>query len=130
MATLADELQNDFADSGSENEGQYEEGSDGDTAPQTGRRRSDEEQDGVMEEDGDEGAAHPEALPGEAPEETEARLKAQKRANEEPADMRKVSRFSAKMDPVLKVSHLLMSPARDRSAFTSLNVDLTNWLRL
>lgn len=107
MATLADELQNDFADSGSENEAPQDQDGNESEDDELNGMRIDGDQNGDVQKDGDEdeNAAHPEGLPGEAPEETEARLKAQKRDTEQPADMRRVAKFTASMEPVLEVSH-------------------------
>lgn len=107
MATLADELAAEFADSGSENGGsQDDEENDSDALAPNGKQNGAGDNDSDMEQDDDENAAHPEGLPGEAPEETEARLKTQKKDIEGPADMRKVLKFTASMEPVLEVSNV------------------------
>lgn len=109
MATLADELQNDFADSGSEDEQARDDNEEEDGSPDPfdgalGTNGTTTNRTANEDSDEDEDDAHPDALPGEAPEETEARLKAQRKEKDGPSDMRKVADFMAKMAPILEVS--------------------------
>lgn len=89
MATLVDELQNDFADSGDEEElldeqmAEDEDVADGDDVQMT------------------------EDFAGEAEEETEARLEKERRAQNVPKDMQSVLRFVKTVEPVLEVSSSL-----------------------
>lgn len=109
MATLADELQNDFADSGDEGE-QYEEDEEA-TAPNpsasalNGADGEVEMDDGDAEEDEDVGMDDADAFHDEATEETEARLQRQRQAAI-PKDMAAVAKFVTSMKPALEVSHV------------------------
>jgi len=126
MATLADELQNDFADSGDELE-QYDEDEEA-TAPipsaavlngadgeiDMAGDHDDEEED---EEMGDGEGFH-----DEADEETQARLQRQRQLAV-PKDMAAVSKFVTSMKPVLEVSRA-SSISRSDIEFTTLSVQL------
>jgi hypothetical protein len=107
MATLADELANDFLDDGSDvenGEDGLEPETDGFTMPSPKRARTgdgDLEMSGNEDEDAD---MNEDGLLGEAQEETEARLE-RERKDAIPKDMRSVSLFMKSLEPVLEVSH-------------------------
>lgn len=119
MATLADELQNDFADSGDDGD-QYDEDEEA-TAPNPSAavlNAADNEVemgDGDAEEDEDVGMDDADAFHDEAAEETEARIQRQRQAAI-PKDMAAVTKFVASMQPALEVSH---------SIFTSEGLEFT-----
>lgn len=106
MATLADELQNDFADSGDEVD-QYEEDEEA-TAPTpsaavlNGADGEVEMEDEDGDEEEDEEMGH-DGHPGEAEEETQVRLERDRQALL-PKDMVAVAKFRKSMQPVLDVS--------------------------
>jgi len=110
MATLADELANDFLDDGSDVDND-ENGNESDTGgaslPVSKKARADG---GVSAISGDEDAEDEnmddEAQLGEAEEETEARLEAE-RKGQMPKDMRSVASFMKSLGPVLEVSEAL-----------------------
>lgn len=109
MATLADELQNDFADSGSDR-GEDVENDVDDTASGLNVRSAY----GIMEEDEDDedenmgeepGDSEPKVvLLDEAEEEEEARLNSDSVMGRESKDMRGVANFMRSMEPILEVS--------------------------
>jgi len=111
MATLADELANDFLDDGSDVDNE-ENGVDSETealpTPASKKARTDG---GLSAIDGDEDAEDEEmvdeGLLGEAEEETEARLNAE-RKGQMPKDMRSVASFMKSLGPVLEVSEALL----------------------
>jgi len=111
MATLADELANDFLDDGSDVDNE-DNGVDSETealpTPASKKARTDG---GLSAIDGDEDAEDEEmvdeGLLGEAEEETEARLDAE-RKGQMPKDMRSVSSFMKSLGPVLEVSEALL----------------------
>lgn len=116
MATLADELLNDFEDSGSEDEGNKETGfflqkEDGDES--TGKANGGMELDGDEEEVKDEnegldllGAPKEEAT-GDRTEEEEAKDKIEKMELGEVSDVRSVARLMKTLQPILNVSYTL-----------------------
>ena len=111
MATLADELANDFLDDGSDVDNE-ENGVDSETealsAPVSKKART---EGGLSALNGDEDAEDEEmvdeGLLGEAEEETEARLDAE-RKGQMPKDMRSVASFMKSLGPVLEVSEALL----------------------
>lgn len=117
MATLADELQNDFADLGDEFD-QYDEDEEATAADATasalkhfkgGVNDADDEiemqdGDGAESEEGDVEIDDTEAFHDEAEEETEARIKRQRLEPAVPKDMAAVAKFVTSMKPVLEVS--------------------------
>ncbi|KAI9670570.1 MAG: U4/U6-U5 snRNP complex subunit prp31 [Alyxoria varia] len=127
MATLADELENDFAASGSEDEGSPINDSDSqegvgdesgaaDGANLRGPMERDEEEDTEMlDESGN---------IKEAEEEKAARLKSVKRQQGAGSDMQSVGNFMRSMDPVLEVStdHI----THKTCVYRLLNTDLTD----
>jgi hypothetical protein len=117
MATLADELANDFLDDGSDVDNE-ENGVDlePDTlaGPASKKARTDG---GLPVLDGDEDVEDEDmgddAQLGEAEEETEARLDAE-RKGQMPKDMRSVASFMKSLGPVLEVSEALLSNPFDQ----------------
>jgi len=109
MATLADELANDFLDDDSDvetGEADLNPEASGFTMPAPKMQSS--AVDALMEdqEDEDEDMEDPDALHDEAAEETEHRLE-KERKEQAPKDMRTVSSFMKSLEPILEVSRTL-----------------------
>ena len=109
MATLADELHNDFLDSGSEGERHEDDegASTGSQDPPTKYARNGDLEmgDELREADADDmDDGDSDGLLGEAEEETEARLQRERKEQAAPKDMRSVATFVKSMEPVLEVS--------------------------
>lgn len=113
MATLVDELENDFAASGSEEEGSQQGSVDSEAQDvNVGLNGGEVNMEGA-EIDGDKEADDEEMLdesgrPIEAEEEKEARLHASKKQKPTGQDLEGVSSFIKSMEPILEVSPLLL----------------------
>ena len=109
MATLADELENDFAASGSEDEGSQGDEMDGQASVSRDLNGTGQEKD--VEDAGDNGDVEDTEMldesgrPMEAEEEKEARLHGPvHRTQPQGKDMRSVQSFMKSMEPILEVS--------------------------
>jgi len=115
MATLADELQNDFADSGSERGDEVDVEAEDGFGGLAEKDLYGEDNDGEDEAmtDGDNNDEPKVILLDEAEEEEEARLQTEKAGQREHKDMRSVASFMRSMEPILEVSHIsqLYTPA-------------------
>jgi len=124
MATLADELQNDFADSGSERGDEVDiEAEDGPSglAEKDLYGEENDDEDEAMEEDNNNDEPKITLL-DEAEEEEEARLQSEKAGRRDHKDMRSVANFMRNMEPILEVSHIFNSQVlQGNREFTSLN---------
>ncbi len=134
MSTLADELLNDFEDSGSDGEGEQEHGILRDVAtPPTNGAQDGMILDGDEEamDDEDEEAAAAEASNGaiaDAEDEEEAHAKVEKMRLGGVSDVRNVAGLMKTLEPVLEVSSPLIPPSftRKDTVFTfPLNIALT-----
>lgn len=119
MATLADELLNDFEDSGSERgEDQNETLDEASTPPTTNGTLNDGMiLDGDEEEDD---AAMEDHSVGDADDQEEAKAKVEKMQLGGVSDVRNVAGLMKTLEPVLEVSSPNLSPAASEAAFTSL----------
>lgn len=108
MATLADELQNDFADSGSErgdeDENEVANKVTGLAPKSVFDSLYEEDEDDNMEANEDGDIEPKETLLDEAEEEEEARLQAETASQRDHKDMRGVASFMKSMEPILEVS--------------------------
>lgn len=109
MATLVDELENDFAASGSEDEGSQQGSADGEAQDVNAGLNGGEVDMEDAESNGDNQLQDEEMLdesgrPIEAEEEKEARLQAPKKQNPTGQDLHGVSSFMKSMEPILEVS--------------------------
>lgn len=112
MSTLAQELLDDFEESGSENGDNHSElGLDADEAP---RQAVDQDADMVLDGDEEPGAAddEDEAMGGTLDEEEDARAKVEKMHFGAVKDVRKVSTIMDRLEPLLKV---IYPPSRARA---------------
>lgn len=120
MATIADELLNDFEDSGSENDEAPSEdlfagdGSAAENAPANGAPGHKQQQNGDMELEGDEEAAQDADADGAAPthmkmedaeDEAETKARVEKMELKAVNDVRSVAGLMRQLDPVIEVSH-------------------------
>lgn len=124
MATIADELLNDFEDSGSENEEAPSEdlfAGDGIGAehPPTDGASGHKQQNGEMELEGDEEAAQDADADGAAPthlkmedaeDEAETKARVEKMELKAVNDVRSVAGLMKQLDPVIEVSYSLQQP--------------------
>jgi U4/U6 small nuclear ribonucleoprotein PRP31 len=103
MATLADELLNDFEDSGSEAEGRDAFVPEDGGVPEDGPPKEQVELDGEMEEEAEEEAEAREKLEADAGEE-DAKTKVEKMQLAAVPDIRNVARLMKTLQPILDVS--------------------------
>ena len=118
MATLADELQNDFLSSGEEERDAEENSADEDAA------WDQEAQENGRAGNVDEDVEMDDGMLGEAEEETEARLQAQKKSEIVGKDLGGVAKFMKGMEPILEVS-LHSRNGNEPNVFTCCTTDLT-----
>jgi len=114
MSTLADELLNDFEDSGSEGEGEKEEQENGGLFPDNENRASHLiKENGGMELDGDEEDVDEEMAEmntkDDIEDEEETKAKVEKMHLGDVDDVRSVAGLMKKLEPILKVSDRFIS---------------------
>ena len=121
MATLADELLNDFEDSGSENEAETQDENglplQSEASPTNGIKLHSGEADAAMDEDDDDGdhdeiTRHDDALKDleDEGDEEEAKAKVERMDLGGISDVRSVAGLMKTLEPVLQVSTLLLPP--------------------
>lgn len=120
MATLADELLNDFEDSGSERGDDPDGGLDDNSTPPTTNGTLN---DGMVldgDEEGDDDNAMEDVAVGDTDDQEDAKAKVEKMQLGGVSDVRNVAGLMKTLEPVLEVSSSNICPSVTQTAFTSL----------